>query len=78
MWTVSKLKGAIEEFSTQAKNSGNIDSFIKKAISAKCFNTLANVGLSSVLLAIVLPKLQFLFRKITQGTNLDPGVREYK
>lgn len=71
------LKNSISEFAIQARNSSDVDKFIKNAIRAKCFNTLINIGLSSVLLAVVLPKLQFLFRQITQKTNVEPGLKEF-
>lgn len=35
---------------------------------------LANVGISSALLAYVLPKAQFAFRKLVTGSDLEPGL----
>ncbi len=70
-----ELKEALVEFSKDAINSGNVEKFAKKALYAKSFNILANVGLSSALLAVVLPKVQFVFRKILTGSNLEPGIK---
>lgn len=74
---IANLKNAIEEFSVDAFKSGSFDNFAKKALAAKSFNTLANVAISSFLLAGVLPKLQFLFRKKLTNSDLDPGVKQY-
>ena len=74
---VKALKQEIEQFAKDALKSGNIEQFAKRALKAKTFNTLVNVGLSSFLLAGMLPKIQFMFRKILTGSNLDPGVKQY-
>ena len=75
---VGELFDSIKEFIKDSNVSGNIEEFAKKAYKAKAFNILTNVALSSFLLAIVLPKLQFLFRKITTGSNLDPGIKNQR
>lgn len=72
---LSELKDALVDFSKDAVKSGDIEKFAKRALYAKSFNILANVGLSSALLAIVLPKVQFIFRKILTGSNLEPGIK---
>lgn len=72
---LAQLKQAMENFSKDALKSQNVEAFAKKALKAKCFNILANIGISSALLAIVLPKAQFLFRKILTGSNLEPGIK---
>jgi len=69
-----KLKNSIEEFSKDALKSSNVDLFAKKALRAKSLNILANITLSSTLLAVVLPKAQFIFRKLLTGSNLEPGI----
>lgn len=71
---INSYRKAIDEFSADALNYGSIEKYAKKAFRAKSFNVIANVIISSFLLAVVLPKLQFLFRKITTGSNLDPGI----
>lgn len=72
---IIELKNAIEVFANDSLKSGSVDKYAKKALKAKSFNILANVAISSFLLAMILPKLQFLFRKITTGSNLDPGIK---
>lgn len=51
-----------------------VKSYVLKARAAKTFNILANVGLSSYLLASVLPDAQFAFRKLVTGSKLEPGL----
>lgn len=72
---LKELKDAICDFSKDAIKSGNVEKFAKKALYAKSFNIVANVGLSSALLAVALPKLQFMFRKMITGSNLEPGIK---
>ena len=74
---LAQLKASIEEFSKDALSSGDFEKFVRKAIKAKSFNILANVALSSFLLAGVLPKIQFWFRKKLTNSSIDPGVRRY-
>ncbi len=64
----------IAEISQKALNSGNVNKFMKKAKGLKAANILANVGISSFLLAFVLPKAQFAFRKRVLGMELEPGI----
>ncbi len=74
---LAEFKKAIEEFASDAVKSGSVEKFAKKALYAKSFNTIANVAISSFLLAGVLPKVQFLFRKVLTKSDLDPGVKQY-
>lgn len=53
----------------------NYEQFAKKAKFVKSLNILANVGISSLLLAGVLPKLQYQFNKLVTGSYLDPGLK---
>jgi len=62
-----------DELVTFTKNAGTA-SFFKKARGVKIFNILANVGLSSFLLAYALPKVQYAFRKLVTGSDLEPGI----
>ncbi len=71
---VNSIRKAIDNFSQDAVKSGNIEQYAKKALRAKSFNTILNVLVSSFLLAVMLPKMQFLFRKLTTGSNLEPGI----
>lgn len=75
---VNELVTSIKEFISDSKGTNSIESFAKNAYKAKAFNILANVAISSFLLAIVLPKVQFLFRKIRTGSNLEPGIKNEK
>ena len=72
---LEELKDALVDFSKDALKSGNVEKFAKRALYAKSFNIIANVGLSSALLAVVLPKTQFIFRKLLTGSNLEPGIK---
>lgn len=69
------LKTEIENFSQKAASSKNIEQFAKKAKIIKCTNIIANVGISSFLLAGVLPKLQYRFNKLITGSYSDPGLK---
>ncbi len=64
----------IKDFSESAINSGRIDEFARKAKTAKCLNIVANVALSSFLLAFCLPKVQFFIRKMVTKSKLEPGL----
>ncbi len=72
---IAQYKNSLVQFVKQAQNSSNIEKFVKNALWAKSFNTIANVALSSFLLAFALPKVQFIFRKIITGSNLEPGIK---
>ena len=74
---IAELKRAVEEFKKEASASGDFDGFLKKASRAKCFNIISNIVISSFLLAGVLPKIQFWFRKKMTNSNIDPGIRKY-
>ena len=69
-----KFRNEFKSFVESAKNSGSIEKFAKKAKAVKCFNILANIGISSFLLAVALPKAQYLFNKAVTGSYLDPGL----
>lgn len=68
------FKLEIEKFAMQAKESGNIDDFAQKALKVKSLNILANIVISSILLAIGLPKLTFYLRKLITGSDAEPGL----
>ena len=71
---VRKLSDSILDFAKSAKASGNIEKYAKKALWVKSGNIIANLGISSLLLAVGIPKAQFLLRKIISGTDIDPGL----
>lgn len=73
---LANFKNEFETFVTSAKNAKNIEKFAKKAKYIKCANILANVGISSFLLAGVLPKAQYKFNKLVTGSYLDPGLKQ--
>ena len=71
---LGNFRNDIDLFSQKLLKSENVDSYIKKAKFAKSANILTNVALSSFLLAYVLPKAQFAFRKLVTGSDLEPGL----
>ena len=71
---LGNFRNDIESFAKQTIKSDNLEKFIKKAKIAKSANILTNVALSSFLLAYVLPKAQFAFRKLMTGSDLEPGL----
>ena len=73
---LENFKKQFENFITGAKNSSNIESFVKKAQGIKSANIIANIFISSTLLAFVLPKLQYLFNKLNTNSYSDPGLKE--
>lgn len=71
---LGKFRNAIAEFIEKAPAGKNFDKYIRKAKILKATNILANVGISSYLLAYALPKATFAFRKLVTGSNLEPGL----
>lgn len=71
---LKSFRDNIAEISQNALKSGDITKFMKKAKIMKGVNILANVGISSFLLAYGLPKAQFAFRKLITGSELEPGI----
>lgn len=71
---IQNFQREIEKFAKQAVTSGDVDKFAKKALVAKSANILANVALSSFLLAVALPKLTFILRKKVTGSEAEPGL----
>ena len=73
---LANFRTEVVKFIETAKISKNIEKFAQKAKWIKCANILANVGISSFLLAGVLPKLQYEFNKLITGSYADPGLRK--
>lgn len=71
---IKAFQNEIEKFAKQAKTSGDVDKFAKKALKVKSGNILANVAISSFLLAVALPKLTFILRKKVTGSDAEPGL----
>ena len=68
------FKKELESFVQQARIYGDVDKYAKKALFVKSGNILANVLISSILLAICLPKLTFYLRKLVTGSDAEPGL----
>lgn len=71
---VFNLAQKMNNFAQDAKKSGNIKSYAQKAILAKSTSIAANIVISSALLAVGLPQLQFAFRKMFFKSDVDPGL----
>ena len=82
-----KFKNNIEKFIKSAEENGvktnlvkkagqnkDIIKFANKSLRLRSLTILANIGLSSFLLAYCLPKAQFLFREWYTGSKLEPGL----
>ena len=72
---MANFREEFERFIDMAKKSANPVKFANKAKYVKGANILANIGISSFLLAYVLPKLQYGFNKLVTGSYSDPGLR---
>lgn len=75
---LGKFINEFENFIAKAKQSKNIENFARKAKFVKSANILANVGISSFLLAGVLPAATYKFIKLTTGSYSDPGLVQNK
>lgn len=75
---LGKFRNEFENFIAKAKQSKNIENFVRKAKFVKSANILANVGISSFLLAGVLPAATYKFIKLTTGSYSDPGLVQNK
>lgn len=73
---IFEFRTEIEKFSNQALQSGDINKYAKKAIKIKSANIVANVGISSFLLACALPELIFFLRKKVTGSDAEPGLMD--
>lgn len=73
---LGKFRNEFENFIVKAKQAKNIENFARKAKFVKSANILANVGISSFLLAGVLPAATYKFIKLTTGSYSDPGLRK--
>ena len=71
---IKSFQNEIEKFVQKAKVSGDVDKFAKKALRVKSANIIANITISSVLLAIGLPNLTFYLRKLITGSDAEPGL----
>ena len=73
---LAKFRNEIERFVKSASLSKNAEKFAAKAKFVKGANIISNVLISSTLLAVVLPKLQYRFNKLVTGSYSDPGLAD--
>ncbi len=73
---VFKFAQKLQNFGDSARASGNVAKYAKKALGAKSASILANIAISSTLLAVALPQAQFLLRKFISGSKVDPGLMQ--
>ena len=71
---IERFVQEIKNFISEAQKSGNIKKYGKKALKIKSANILANIGISSFLLAAVLPEATFMLRKLVTGSDAEPGL----
>lgn len=71
---VFKLAQRMDKFAQDARNSGNVSKYANKALKAKSANIVANIAISSTLLAVGLPQAQFMLRKLLFKSNVEPGL----
>ena len=71
---VFKLSQKMDKFASDARLSGNISKYAKKALKAKSANIITNIAISSTLLAVALPQAQFALRKALFKSDVDPGL----
>lgn len=73
---LKEFRDNIAEIPEKALKSNDVTKFMQKAKRLKGANILANVGISSFLLAYALPKTQFALRKLILKSELEPGIAE--
>lgn len=71
---VISFKNELCKFISQANKSKDVKKFANKALKIKSGNIIANVLISSFLLAIALPVSTFKLRKIITGSDAEPGL----
>ena len=71
---VFNLAEQMREFGENARKSGNVKKYARKALGAKSASILANIAISSSLLAVGLPQLQFAVRRLFFKSDVDPGL----
>lgn len=77
---LGKFRNSIENFAKMVKSQPGADvaakvkQFAQKAKAVKTMNILVNIITTSALLAIGLPKLQFIIREKITGSKLEPGI----
>ena len=72
----AKENGMKQTLIKKAGQNADIIKFANKSLKLRSLTILANIGLSSFLLAYCLPKAQFIFREWFTGSKLEPGLIE--
>ena len=75
-WKNAKESGVTQKLAQKAGQNSDIIKFANKSLRLRSLTILANIGLSSFLLAYCLPKAQFIFREWFTGSKLEPGLIE--
>lgn len=68
----------LKKFANELNEKNDAKKYSKKAIKIKSLNIVANVGISSFLLAVALPKLIFFLREKVTGSKAEPGLINVK
>ena len=71
---IEKLKNEVEKFNLASNKSINPKKYAKNALKVKSANIIANIGISSFLLAVALPEITFYLRKKITGSDAEPGL----
>ena len=71
---IISFRNELEKYIQELKTSKNPKYYAKKALRVKSANIIANIGISSFLLAAALPKLTFILRKQVTGSDAEPGL----
>ena len=71
---IKNFQNEVEKFIKEAGKSANIEKYSIKALKVKSANILANIGISSFLLAVALPKVTFWLREKVTGSKAEPGL----
>ena len=71
---IISFRNELEKYTQELKASKNPKAYAKKALRVKSANIIANIGISSFLLAAALPKLTFILRKQVTGSDAEPGL----
>lgn len=72
---VIKTNDHLKTFVNTASQKTDSGKFIKNVKFAKYASVLSNVALCSVILGVVLPKIQYLFREKMIGSVASPGIK---
>ena len=71
---LGKFRNEVQNYVKKAATETSFEKYAKRAKYMKSANIIANVGISSFLLAYCLPKATYAFRKLVTGSELEPGL----